>query len=166
MLSCPPYRPHHGRLESTQCCESQPESQLSQLADFVPTEVHTESQSVELRVEESKEPNEKVIPHMEEESVMKTLEGGSLTGKNTEEMNDAIEGKSYTAGENESVSDFVIKESVLPVVVVNEREYETNDQNSLSPALGLSQEGDSVALVSESAMEIDFKTRLKNQYQH
>lgn len=148
-------------LESTQCCESQPESQLSQLADFVPTEVHTESQSVELRVEESKEPNEKVIPHMEEESVMKSLEGGSLTGKKTEEMNGAIEGKSYTAGENELVSDFVIKESVLPVVVVNEREYEMNDQNSLSPALGLSQEGDSVALVSESAMEIDFKPEEK-----
>ncbi|XP_016369920.1 alpha-protein kinase 3-like [Sinocyclocheilus rhinocerous] len=144
-------------LESTQCCESQPESQFSQFADFVPTEVHNESQSAELRVEESKEPNEKVIPNMEEESVMKTLEGGSLTGKNKEEMNDAIEGKSYTAGKNESVSDFVIKESVLPVVVVNEREYEINDQNSLSPALGLIQEGDSVALVSESAMEMDFK---------
>ncbi|XP_042599887.1 alpha-protein kinase 3-like isoform X2 [Cyprinus carpio] len=144
-------------LESMQCCESQPESQLSPLADFVPIEVHTESQSAELRVEVSKEPNEKVIPDMEEEGVMKTLEGGSLTGKNEEEMNDAIEGKSYTAGENESVSDFVIKESVLPVVVVNDREYEMNDQNSLSPALGLSQEGDSVTLVSESAMEIDFK---------
>ncbi|XP_016345094.1 alpha-protein kinase 3-like [Sinocyclocheilus anshuiensis] len=144
-------------LKSTQCCESQPESQFSQLADFVPTEVYNESQSAELRVEKSKEPNEKVIPNMEEESVMKTLEGGSLTGKNKEEMNDAIEGKSYTAGKNESVSDFVIKESVLPVVGVNEREYEMNDQNSLSPALGLIQEGDSVALVSESAVEIDFK---------
>ncbi|XP_016109155.1 alpha-protein kinase 3-like [Sinocyclocheilus grahami] len=144
-------------LESTQCCESQPESQFSQLANFVPTKVHNESQSAELRVEESKEPNEKVIPNLEEESVMKTLEGGSLTGKNKEEMNDALEGKSYTAGKNESVSDFFIKESVLPVVVVNEREYEMNDQNSLSPALGLIQEGDSVALVSESAMEIDFK---------
>ncbi|XP_043120090.1 alpha-protein kinase 3 isoform X2 [Puntigrus tetrazona] len=144
-------------LESTQCCESQPESQLSQLADFVPTEVHTESQSVELRVEESKEPNEKVIPHMEEESVMKMLEGGSLAGNSKEEMNGAIEGNSYTAGKNESVSDFVIKESVLPVVVVNEREYEMNDQNSLSPALGVSQEGDSIALVSESAMEIDLR---------
>ncbi|KAF4101440.1 alpha-protein kinase 3 isoform X2 [Onychostoma macrolepis] len=149
-------------LESTQCCESQAGSQLSQLADFVPNEVHTESQSVELSVEESKEPNEKVIPHMEEESVMKTLEGGSLTWKNTEEINGEIEGKSYTAGGNESVSDFVIKESVLPVVVVNEREHEMNDQNSLSPALGLSQEGDSVALVSESAMEIDFKPEEKS----
>ncbi|KAL0168184.1 hypothetical protein M9458_036406 [Cirrhinus mrigala] len=147
-------------LESTQCCESQPESQLSQPADFVPTEVHTESQSAELRVEESKEScetNEKVIPHMEEESIMKMLEGGSLTGKNKEEMNDATEGKSYTAGENESESDFVIKESVLPVVVVSEREYEMNDQNLLSPALSLSQEWDSVALVPESAMEIDSK---------
>ncbi|XP_059362344.1 alpha-protein kinase 3 isoform X2 [Carassius carassius] len=144
-------------LESMQCCESQPESQLSPLADFVPIEVHTESQSAELRVEESKEPNEKVIPHMEEESVTKMLEGGSLTGKNEEEMNDAIEGKSYTAGENESVSDFVIKESVLPVVVVIDRGYEMNDQNSLLPALELSQEGDFITLVSESATEIDFK---------
>ncbi|KAK2894787.1 hypothetical protein Q8A67_012016 [Cirrhinus molitorella] len=153
-------------LESTQCCESQPESQLSQPADFVPNEVHTESQSAELRVEESKEPcesNEKVIPHMEEESVMKTLEGGFLTGKNKEEMNGAIEGKSYTAGENESESDFVLKESVLPVVVVSEREYEMNDQNSLSPALGLNQEGDSVARVSGSAMEIDSKADEKSR---
>lgn len=147
-------------LESMQCCESQPESQLSQPANFVPTEVHTESQSAKLRVEESKEScetNEKVIPHMEEESVMKMLEGGPLTGKNKEEMNCATEGKSYTAGENESESDFVIKESVLPVVVVSEREYEMNDQNLLPPALGLSQEWDSVALVPESAMEIDSK---------
>ncbi len=93
---------------------------------------------------------------------MKTLEGGSLKGKNTKETNGAIEGKSYTAGENESVSDFVIKESVLPVVVVNEREYEMNYQNSLLPALGVSQEGDSVALVSESAMEIVFKPEEKS----
>ncbi len=149
-------------LESTQCCESHPESQLSKLANFVPTQVYTESQSVELMVEKSKEPHKKVIPHMEEESVMKTLEGGSLKGKNTKEMNGAIEGKSYTAGENESVSDFVIKESVLPVVVVNEREYEMNYQNSLLPALGVSQEGDSVALVSESAMEIVFKPEEKS----
>lgn len=142
-------------LESMQCCESQPESQLSQLADFVPTQMHTESQSAELRVEESKEPcesNEKVIPHMEEENVIKTLEGGSLTEKNKEEMDGAIERKPFSAGEKESESDFVIKESVLPVVVVSEREYEMND--SLSPASGLSQEGDSVA--SKSAMEIDF----------
>ncbi|XP_042616241.1 alpha-protein kinase 3-like isoform X2 [Cyprinus carpio] len=147
-------------LESMQCCESQPESQLSQLVDFVPIEVHTESQSVELRVEENKEPcesNEKVIPHMEEEGVMKTLEGRSLTGKNKEEMDGAIEGKSFTAGENESKIDSGIKESVLPVVVVSQTEYKINDQNSLSPALGLSQEGDSYALVSESAMEINFK---------
>lgn len=146
-------------LESTQCCESQPESQLSQLADVVPTQVHTESQSAELRVEESKElceSNEKVIPLKEEEIVMKTLEGGSLTEKNKEEMDGAIERKSFSAEENESESDFVIKESVLPVVVVSEREYELNDQNSLSPASGLSQEGDSVTLVSKSAMEIDF----------
>ncbi|XP_067275081.1 alpha-protein kinase 3 isoform X2 [Pseudorasbora parva] len=146
-------------LESTQCCESQPESHLSQLADFVPTQVHTESQSAEMRVEESKEPcesNEKVIPHMEEESVMKMLEGGSLTEKNKEEMDGAIERKSFSAGENESESAFVLKESVLPVVVVSEREYEMNDQNSLSPESGLNQEWDSVALVSKSAMEIDF----------
>ncbi|XP_077050566.1 alpha-protein kinase 3 isoform X2 [Siphateles boraxobius] len=146
-------------LESMQCCESQPESQLSQLADFVPTQMHTESQSAELRVEESKEPwesNKKVIPQMEEESVIKTLEGGSLTEKNKEEMDGAIERKSFSAGEKESESDFVIKESVLPVVVVSERQYEINDQNSLSPASGLSQEGDPVAVVSKSAMEIDF----------
>ncbi|KAK7160127.1 hypothetical protein R3I93_007936 [Phoxinus phoxinus] len=146
-------------LESMQCCESQPESQLSQLADFVPTQMHTESQSAELRIEESKEPcesNEKVIPHMEEESVIKTLEGGSLTEKNKVEMDGAIERKSFSAGDKESESDFVIKESVLPVVVVSEREYKMNDQNSLSPASGLSQEGDSVAVVSKSAMEIDF----------
>lgn len=146
-------------LESMQCCESQPESQLSQLADFVPTQMHTESQSAELRIEESKEPcesNEKVIPHMEEESVIKTLEGGSLTEENKEEIDGAIERKSFSAEEQESESDFVIKESVLPVVVVSEREYEINDQNSLSPASGLSQEGDSVAVVSKSAMEIDF----------
>ncbi|XP_073707143.1 alpha-protein kinase 3 [Garra rufa] len=144
-------------LESTQCCESQPESQLSQPADFVPTEVHTESQSAELKVEESKElceSNEKVIPHLEEESVMKMLEGGSLTGQNKEEMNGAIEGKSYTAGENELESNFVIKESVLPVVIVSNREYEMNDQ---APALGLSQKRDSVALVSDNSMETDFK---------
>ncbi|XP_026086700.1 titin homolog isoform X2 [Carassius auratus] len=147
-------------LESTKCCESQPESQLSQCADFVPVEAHAESQSVELRVEESKEPcesNEKVIPHMEEEGFMKTLEGGSLTGKNKEEMDGAIEGKSFTAGEIESESGFGIKGPVLPVVVVSQREYEINDQNSLSPVLELSQEGDSVALVSERAMEINFK---------
>lgn len=142
-------------LESMQCCESQPESQLSQLADFVPTQMHAESQSAGLRLEESKEPcesNEKVIPHMEEEIVIKTLEGGSLT----EEIDGAIERKSFSAGGKESESDFVIKESVLPVVVVSEREYEINDQNSLSPASGLSQEGDSVAVVSKSASEIDF----------
>ncbi|XP_016102192.1 alpha-protein kinase 3 isoform X1 [Sinocyclocheilus grahami] len=152
-------------LESMQCCESQPESQLSQLADSVPIEVHAESQSVELRVEESKEPcesNEKVIPHMEEKCVMKMLEGGSLTGKNKEEMDGAIEGKSFTAGENEPESDFGIKESVLPVVVVSQREYEINDQNSLSPALVRSQEGDSVALVSGSVMEINFKPNEKS----
>ncbi|XP_056111795.1 alpha-protein kinase 3 isoform X2 [Rhinichthys klamathensis goyatoka] len=146
-------------LESTQCCESQPESQISQLADSVPTQMHTESQSAELGVEESKEPcelNEKVIPHMEEESVKKTLEGGSLTEKNKEEMDGAIERKSFSAGEKESESDFVIKESVLPVLAVSERKYEINDQISLSPASGLSQEGDSVAVVSKSAMEIDF----------
>ncbi|XDV28722.1 hypothetical protein PO909_031939 [Leuciscus waleckii] len=146
-------------LESMQCCESQPESQLSQLADFVPTQMHTESLSAELRIEGSKEPcesNEKVIPHMEEESVIKTLEGGSLTEKNKEEMDGAIERKSFSAEEQKSGSDFVIKESVLPVVVVSEREYEMNDQNSLSPASGLSQEGDSVAVVSKSALEIDF----------
>ncbi|KAG1944846.1 alpha-protein kinase 3 [Pimephales promelas] len=146
-------------LESTQCCESQPESQISQLADFIPTHMHTESQSAELGGEESKEPcesNEKVIPQMEEESNIKTLEGGSLTEKNKEEMDGAKERKSFSAGEKESESDFVIKESVLPVVVVSERQFEMNDQISLSPASDLSQEGDSVAVISKSAMEIDF----------
>ncbi|XP_056333796.1 alpha-protein kinase 3 isoform X2 [Danio aesculapii] len=144
-------------LESMQCCESQPESQLSQTADTVPTQVHIESQSVELREEESKElcaSNEKVIPHMEE-SVIKMLEGGFLKEKKRDQ-DGAIEGKSFAVGKNETESDFILKQSIIPEIVVSQRECGINNQNSLS-ALGLSQEVESVTLVSDSAMEIDFK---------
>lgn len=144
-------------LESMQCCESQPESQLSQPADTVPTQVHIESQPVELREEESKElcaSNEKVIPH-NEESVIKLLEGGLLEEKKRDQ-DGAIEGKSFAAGKNVTERDFVLKESIIPVIVVSERECEIDNPNSLV-ALGLSQIVESVTLVSDSTMEIDFK---------
>nr|XP_055030736.1 alpha-protein kinase 3 isoform X2 [Misgurnus anguillicaudatus] len=64
-------------LESMQCCESQPESQLSQLVDSAPLTVHTESQSAEPMAEESKKCdlklNEKEIPHIDEERVVDSV---------------------------------------------------------------------------------------------
>ncbi|XP_021323493.1 alpha-protein kinase 3 isoform X1 [Danio rerio] len=155
-------------LESMQCCESQPESQLSQPADTVPTQVHIESQSVELRVEESKElcaSNEKVILHMEE-SVIKMPEEDFLKEKKGHQ-DSAIERKSFAAGKNEMEIGFGLKQSIIPVIVVSERECEINDQNSaLGPspvsALGLSQEVESVTLVSDSEMEIDLKPDVKS----
>ncbi|XP_051512303.1 titin homolog [Myxocyprinus asiaticus] len=146
-------------LESMQCCESQPESQLSQLADYISVTVHAESQSAQLRVDECKEwcvshSNEKVIPHIEEASVMKSQEGGSLTEKIKERMDDATEGQFFTTSEN----DFVMKESVLPVdVVVSSTEDDMIDEKDLSPALGLNQEENSISCLHENAMEIDFK---------
>ncbi|XP_051579715.1 alpha-protein kinase 3-like [Myxocyprinus asiaticus] len=155
-------------LESMQWCESQSESQLSQLADYIPITVHAESQSSQLRVDESKEccdshSNEKVIPHIEEASVMNTQEGGSQTEKIKERMDGSTEGEYFAPRENEVESDFVMKESDLPVVVVlSSTEDDMIDENALSPALGLNREGDSISCLSENAVEIDIKVDEKS----
>ncbi|XP_051953580.1 titin homolog isoform X2 [Xyrauchen texanus] len=145
-------------LESMQCCESQPQSQLSQLADDISVTMHAETQSAQLRVDESKEcvshSNEKVIPYIEEASVMKTQEGGSQTEKIKERMDDTTEGEFFTTREN----DFVMKESALPVdVVESSTEDDMIDEKDLSPALGLNQEEASVSCLHENGMEIDVK---------
>uniref|UniRef100_A0A8C1YQR0 non-specific serine/threonine protein kinase n=1 Tax=Cyprinus carpio TaxID=7962 RepID=A0A8C1YQR0_CYPCA len=75
------------------------------------------------------------------------------SNRKREDANEGINQAKYLAESVQSQA----AEQLLPVVVVSQTEYKINDQNSLSPALGLSQEGDSYALVSESAMEINFK---------
>ncbi|KAI7802718.1 microtubule-associated protein futsch [Triplophysa rosa] len=140
-------------LESMQCCESQTESQLSQLADYVPLIAHMESQPVE-PMDESKMCDEKEIPHMEEKCV-EAKEGGFLTEKN-KEMDGVKEGKSLAAKENEVRSSFIINKSVPSVDVVS------GIQNASLPALVVNQEEISVSLLSENAMQIDLKTDEKS----
>ncbi|XP_052008958.1 alpha-protein kinase 3-like isoform X2 [Xyrauchen texanus] len=155
-------------LESMQCCESQSESHLSQLADYIPITVHAESQSSQLRVDESKEccdshSNEKEISHINEASIMKTQEGGSQTEEIKERMDGATEGEYFAPRENEVESDFVMNESDLPVVVVlSSTKDDTIDENALSPALGQNREGDSISCLSENAVEIDIKSDEKS----
>ncbi|XP_065135198.2 alpha-protein kinase 3 isoform X2 [Paramisgurnus dabryanus] len=82
-------------LESMQCCESQPESQLSQLVDSVPLTVHTDSQSAEPMAEESKKCdlnlNEKEIPHIKEERVVDSV---PLTVHNEPQSGEPMAGES------------------------------------------------------------------------
>ncbi|XP_056621858.1 microtubule-associated protein futsch isoform X2 [Triplophysa dalaica] len=135
-------------LESIKCCESQTESQLSQLADYVPLIVHMESQPVQ-PMDMSKKCDEKEIPHMEGECV-EAEEGGFPTEINNE-IDGAKEGKSLAAKENELRSSFVINKSVPSVDLVN------GIQNASSSALVVNQGEISVSLLSENAMKFDLK---------